>query len=74
MRVCMCVLRGMCLKGMLFFILRVSRHVCQQDWRVYVKKWKIQCVAVVAVGLDLSGEKSRRDTQTNYRTGRKASS
>jgi len=32
---------------------------------VHIKKWKIQCVAVVAVRLDLSREKSRRDIQTN---------
>jgi len=38
--VCMYVLRGMPLTGMIFFILRVSRHVCRQDWRVYVKNGK----------------------------------
>jgi len=32
---------------------------------LHVKKWKAQCVTVVAVGLNLSWEKSRRDTQTN---------
>jgi len=63
------VLRGMRPAGAILFILKVSRRVCRQlDWRgtgVHIKKRKIQCVAVVVVGLDLSCEKSRRDTQTN---------
>lgn len=77
LRACLCVyvcFEGNASHGNVIFHLRVSRHVCQKDRRVYVKKWKIQCVAIVAVGLDLSGEKSRRDTPTNYRTDRRVSS